>query len=193
MLTIYGDNRSGNCLKVLYLVNLLNLEHQWRHVDLLGGQTRTPELLARNPAGQIPVMEIEDGRCLAQSNAILLYLARDTALIPGEPWTNARMMEWLFWEQYSHEPTIAVCRYRKVYLGETDRDLDPGTVAKGNRALDRMEAHLQGRDWLLEDGLTVADISLVAYTRLAHEGGFDLASRPAVRHWVRVVEEALGL
>lgn len=193
MLTIYGDERSGNCLKVQYLANHLALEYRWRHVDISAGETRTPEFLARNPAGQIPVVEFEDGRCLAQSNAILLHLARGTHLIPQDAWEQALLLEWLFWEQYSHEPAIAVCRYLKVYLGKSDRDLDPGKVEQGNRALDRMAAHLRNREWFVGNALTVVDISLVAYTRLAHEGGFDPGSRPALRRWIEAVERALKL
>lgn len=193
MLTIYGNKKSGNCLKVLYLVNRLGLEYRWHHVDILKGETRTPAFLARNPAGQIPVAELDDGRCLAQSNAILLHLARGTDLVPSDAWHEARMMEWLFWEQYSHEPTIAVCRYQKVYLGKSDQELDADKVAKGNLALDRMESHLRDHAWLAGNDFTVADISLVAYTRLSHEGGFELSPRPAVRRWVGVVEKALDL
>jgi glutathione S-transferase len=185
--------RSGNCLKVLYLANRLGLDHDWVDVDILAGETRRPEFLARNPAGQIPVVEFEDGRCLAQSNAILLYLARGSDLVPTEPWWWARMMEWLFWEQYSHEPAIAVCRFQKLYLGKPDGELDPTRVEKGNQALDRMENHLSAHTWLAGEALSVADISLVAYTRLAHEGGFDLATRPSVRRWIVDVERVLGL
>lgn len=193
MVTVYGDKRSGNCLKVLYVMNRLGLAYRWHHVDILAGETRTPEFLALNPAGQIPVAEFDDGHCLAQSNAILLYLARDTELVPADSWTAAWMMEWLFWEQYSHEPAIAVCRYHKVYLGRTDGELDPEKVAAGNRALDRLERHFEGHDWLAGDHLSVADISLVAYTRLAREGGFDLSSRPAVRRWIGAVEQVLSI
>lgn len=193
MFTIFGDKRSGNCLKVLYAAKRLGLAHDWVDVDILQGETRTEAFLAMNPAGQIPVVRFEDGRCLAQSNAILLYLARGSDLVPSDPWTRAQMMEWLFWEQYSHEPTIAVCRFQKLYLGRPDPELDPVKVEKGNRALDRMEQHLGGREWLAGDALSVADVSLVAYTRLAHEGGFDLSRRPALQRWIGRVEEALDI
>lgn len=193
MITIYGDKRSGNCLKVLYIVSHLGIEHRWRDVDILKGETRTPGFLAMNPAGQIPVVELDDGRRLAQSNAICLYLARDSDLVPREPWPTAQMMEWLFWEQYSHEPTIAVCRFQKVYLGMPDEELDRSRVDKGNQALDLMEGHLGERAWLVGNGVTLADVCLVVYTRLAHEGGFDLGGRPAVRRWVESVEKAIGI
>jgi len=193
MLTIHGDRRSGNCLKVLYLADRLGRTYRWREVDILAGETRTPTFLDLNPAGQIPVVQFEDGRCLAQSNAIVLHLARGTELMPRDSWQEAKAMEWLFWEQYSHEPNIAVCRYQKLYLGRADDELDPSRVDNGNRALDRMDGHLRDHRWLVGAGLTVADICLVAYTRLAPEGGFDLSSRPALRRWIGVVEGELGI
>jgi glutathione S-transferase len=193
MLKIYGDKKSGNCLKVLYLADYLRLEYSWSDVDIMQGETRTEAFLARNPAGQIPLIELEDGRFLSQSNAILLYLARASRLIPADPWLAAKMHEWLFWEQYSHEPAIAVCRFQKVYLGKSDAELEPARVEKGNAALDLMENHLQQAHWLTGAGLTVADISLVAYTRLAHEGGFDLTGRPALCSWIGRVEAELAI
>jgi glutathione S-transferase len=193
MLKIYGDKKSGNCLKVLYLADYLGLPYTWIDVDIMQGETRTEAFLARNPAGQIPLIELDDGRFLSQSNAILLYLARTSRLIPADPWSAAKMQEWLFWEQYSHEPTIAVCRFHKVYLGKSDAELDPVKLEKGNAALDLMDNHLQRTAWLAGDGLTIADISLLAYTRLAHEGGFDLTARSALRNWIDRVETELGI
>ena len=194
---IYGDLKSGNCLKVKYTADYLGLDYQWVPIDILQGESRTPEFLARNPTGQVPVVEFDvefpDGRCLSQSNAIILYLARDSALTPTDPWQQAKMHEWLFWEQYSHEPAIGVCRFQKVYLGKSDAELDPAKVQKGNAALDLMENHLQKHDWLVGDGLSIADIALIAYTRLAHEGGFDLAARPALQAWIERVGETLRL
>ena len=140
---VYGDLNSGNCLKVKYTADYLLLDYQWIATDIMQGESHTVEFLTRNPAGQVPVVEFADGRCLSQSNAIILYLARDSALIPTDPWQQAKMNEWLFWEQYSHEPTIAVCRFQKVYLSKSDAELDPAKVKKGNAALDIMEQHLQ--------------------------------------------------
>jgi glutathione S-transferase len=193
MLKIYGDKKSGNCLKVLYLADYLGLPYTWIDVDIMQGETRTEAFLARNPAGQIPLIELDDGRFLSQSNAILLYLARTSRLIPADAWSAAKMQEWLFWEQYSHEPTIAVCRFHKVYLGKSDAELDPVKLEKGNAALDLMDNHLQRTAWLAGDGLTIADISLLAYTRLAHEGGFDLTARSALRNWIDRAETELGI
>ncbi len=115
---IYGDTVSGNCLKVRYVADHLVLAYTWVPVDIMAGGSRTDAYLARFPAGQVPGVEFEDGRCLAQSNAIIRHLARGSALLPDEPWTQAKIDEWLFWEQYSHEPTIAVCRFHMRYRGE---------------------------------------------------------------------------
>ena len=190
---IYGDLKSGNCLKIKYTADYLGAQYEWIDIDIMQGESHTPEFLARNPAGQVPVVEFADGRCLSQSNAIILYLAQNSELIPDDLWQQAKMNEWLFWEQYSHEPTIAVCRFQKVYLGKSDADLDPAKVEKGNAALDLMENHLQKHNWFVSYSLSVADISLIAYTRLAHEGGFDLSVRPALKAWIRRVEEVLKI
>ena len=190
---IFGDQRSGNCLKVKYTADVLGLAYDWVEVDIGAGATRQPDFLAINPAGQVPCVRFPDGRTLAQSNAIMLHLAEGTELLPSDSFARAKVWEILFWEQYSHEPYIAVCRFQKVYLGMTDADLDPEKVNRGNQALDLMEQLLAGTDWLVGDRLSVADIGLLAYTRLAHEGGFDLTGRPAVRDWVARSERALGL
>lgn len=193
MLTVYGDKRSGNCLKVLYTAQQLALPFTWVDIDIMQGGTRTADFLARNPAGQIPIIELADGQVLSESNAILLYLAEGSTLLPADAWARAQVYQWLFWEQYSHEPYIAVCRFQKVYLGKSDAELDPQKVQRGNAALALMAAHLQTRDWFVGDGLTVADIALVAYTRLAHEGGFDLSLWPPLQAWIARVERALAI
>jgi glutathione S-transferase len=143
----------------------------------------------------VPCVVLEDGRVLAQSNAIMIFLAEATGsdLIPSDAYDRAKMMEWLFWEQYSHETAIAVRRFQKAYLGKPDDDIDPGLLPKGRRALGRMELALLGGDFLIGDKLTLADVALVAYTRLAHEGGFDITEFPTVQAWVARVERALDL
>ncbi|HTK35264.1 MAG TPA: glutathione S-transferase family protein [Caulobacteraceae bacterium] len=191
--TIYGDSRSGNCLKVKWTADRLGLAYRWVEVDVMDGTTRSPEFLAVNPAGQVPTVVFADGRPLAQSNAIILHLAEGSDLIPTGAYDRARMFEWLFWEQYSHEPYIAVRRFLKLFLGKTEDELDPKLEARGRAALARMEKALSGSAFLVGDRLTLADICLVAYTRLAHEGGFDLADYPAVSAWVKRVDKALGL
>jgi len=190
---IYGDLRSGNCLKVKYAADLLGVPHEWIAVDIAAGETRTPAFLAMNPAGQIPLVAWPDGRVLAQSNAILRYLARGTTLLPADPFLQAKIDAWLFWEQYSHEPNVAVARFEMVYLGKPKAERDPRLVTRGEAALDLMEAHLASRLWLEGGGFTIADLALLAYTRLAPEGGFDLSPRPALRAWIARCEQAIGL
>jgi glutathione S-transferase len=157
------------------------------------GETRTPEFLARFPLGRIPGVELDDGRRLAESNAIIRYLARGSALLPDDAFTQAKIDEWLFWEQYSHEPYVATTRYHIVYLKRTLAEREAWRVERGEAALDVMNRLLEGRQWLVGDCMTIADIALLPYTRLAHEGGFELASRAAVRTWIARCERALGL
>ena len=190
---IYGDLKSGNCLKVKYTADHLGLPYEWIPVDLTKGETRTKSFLARNPFGQVPVVELDDGRSLAQSNAIIRYLARDSDLLPKDSYAQAKVDEWMYWEQYSHEPYVAVARFQMVYLGKTYSEREPQVVEKGEQALDLMEQTLSGRTHLVGDSLTVADISLLAYTRLAHEGGFRLSHRPALRKWIAQCERDLNI
>jgi glutathione S-transferase len=190
---IHGDLISGNCLKVKYTADHLGLNYTWVPVDVTKGETRTPAFLRLNPQGQVPVIELEDGRCLAQSNAIIRYLARDSALMPKDAFAQAKVDELLFWEQYNHEPYVAVCRFQMLYLGKPKEARENWRVERGEKALDYMESQLDGRKWFVGDMMTIADVSLLAYTRLAHEGGFDLGSRPNVRGWIGRCETALGL
>ncbi|MFN3943308.1 MAG: glutathione S-transferase family protein [Allosphingosinicella sp.] len=192
MFVVLGDERSGNCLKVKWLLDHLGLAYEWRRVDILTGATREPEFLALNPAGQIPVLLLGDGRALAQSNAILLHLAEATPLVPADSYERAKMLEWMFWEQYSHEPYLAVRRFQRLYLGRSEEDLDPRLLERGERALAIMEATLERSDWLVAGRLTLADICLLPYTQLAPEGGFDLGRWPSVLHWIERVRERLG-
>jgi glutathione S-transferase len=190
---IFGDLQSGNCLKVKYTADLLGLKYEWVAVDVTKGGSRTPEYLAKFPQGQVPAIELDDGRTLAQSNAIIRYLARGSRLLPDDPFTQAKIDEWLFWEQYSHEPYVAVCRYHMFYLGKSKESRDPNRVERGEKALDRMERQSTGRAFLVGDIFTVADIALLAYTRVAHEGGFDLTTRPSLKAWISRCEQKLGL
>jgi len=191
--TLYGDSVSGNCLKPKWTADLLGIPYTWVNIDVVKGETRTPEFLAINPAGQVPVARWPDGRVLPQSNAIMLYLAEGTRLIPEDRFARAEAMSWLFWEQYSHETAIAVRRFQKHYLKKSDTEIDPALLVRGNNALGVMQQRLEGRDWFAGDDLSVADIALVAYTRVAHEGGFDLGLYPAVANWVQRTEIALGI
>jgi|SRR6478672_5393870 len=193
MLTVYGDNRSGNCLKVKWLLDRLGHDYRWIETDVMSGATRSPEFLALNPAGQTPTAVLEDGRVLAQSNALLLYFGEGTPFIPNDRYDRARMMEWLFWEQYSHEPYLAVVRFQRAMAGKRAEEIEPRLVERGHAALARMEAALSQADWLVGDGPTLADLALVAYTRVAPEGDFDLAAYPAVVAWIERVEDAFGI
>ena len=134
-----------------------------------------------------------DGRPLAQSNAIIGYLAEESVLIPVDGFARAKMMEWLFWEQYSHEPYVAVARFHRRYLGKAESEIDPKIMERGYGALQRLEDGLAGSDFLVGDAVTLADVALVAYTRVAHEGGFDLARYPRVTAWIARVEAALNI
>ena len=190
---VFGDSRSGNCLKVKYTADHLGLSYTWVPVDIMHGESRTPEFLARNHQGQVPMILLDDGRTLAQSNAIIRYLARDSVLLPHDAYAAAKVDEMLFWEQYSHEPYVAVCRFQMLYLGRSAAEREQWRVERGERALDLMESLLGAQDWMAGERLSIADIALVAYTRLAHEGGFDLANRPRIRQWITRVERALGI
>lgn len=190
---IYGDQRSGNCLKVKWTADHLGLTYDWQNVDILKGETRTEDFLAINPAGQVPCLVRQDGRILAQSNAICFHLAEGSALIPEVSFDMAKMLEWMFWEQYSHEPAIAVRRFQKAYKGLDEDQIDPDLMAKGRRALGVMEMRLLSRDFIVAEQLSLADIALVAYTRVADEGGFDLDEFLNVRGWVARVENELGI
>ncbi|MDP1632948.1 MAG: glutathione S-transferase family protein [Caulobacter sp.] len=193
MLTVYGDEKSGNCLKVRWTAEKLAIPYRWRELDVLRSETRTPDFLALNPAGQVPLAILADGRALAQSNAIIVHLAEGSALIPADSYDRARMFEWLFWEQYSHEPYVAVARFQMVYLGKPREALDPNLVQRGRAALQRLEDGLEETAFLVGDHVSLADVALVAYTRLAPEGGFDLADYPRVVAWVARVEAELGI
>jgi glutathione S-transferase len=190
---ILGDSISGNCLKVKFVSDLLSIPCQWEEVDILQGETRTAAFLAINPAGQVPVILLDDGRSIAQSNAIILYLAAGSRLIPNDDFARAKMMEWLFWEQYSHEPYIAVARFQVVYQLKPVAQLDVRLIERGNAALARLELAVREQRFLVGDTMTLADISLVAYTRMAYQGGFDLNLYPSLRSWVSRVESELGL
>jgi glutathione S-transferase len=192
-LTIYGDKVSGNCLKVKWVAERLGRPFAWIDVDVMKAETRTPAFLAMNPAGQVPTVRLDDGRVLAQSNAIILHLAEGSDLVPADAYDRARMFEWLFWEQYSHEPTIAVARFQMKYLGKSRSDCDPKLFEKGAAALAKMQGALATSPFLVGDRLSLADVALVAYTRMAHDGGFDLAEYPAVKAWVARVEESLPI
>jgi glutathione S-transferase len=184
---IHGDIQSGNCYKIKLLCSLLDIEHEWIHVDILSGETLTEAFLAKNPAGKIPLLELSDGRLLSESNAILNYLAYGSELMPTDAFLMAKVQQWQSFEQYSHEPFIAVARFIAKYLGlPDDRRAEYEAKQKGGRrALAIMEAQLECSSYLVGENLTTADISLYGYTHVAEEGGFDLAHYPAIEAWIK--------
>jgi glutathione S-transferase len=190
---IHGDANSGNCLKVKWTADHLGLSYTWHDIDTAKGESRTAAYLEKFPLGQVPAVEFEDGRRLAQSNAIIRYLAAGSALLPADPFLAAKVDEWLFWEQYSHEPYVAVCRWHMVYKGQPRETREPWRVERGEAALDLLDRQLTDRAWLVGGGMTIADIALLAYSRVAHEGGFDLGARANLRAWIGRGETQLNL
>jgi len=190
---IYGDSISGNCLKVKWTCDYLGRPYEWIETQVMQAQSRTPEYLATFPAGQVPGVVLDDGRPLAQSNAIILHLAEGSDLIPADAYERARMLEWMFWEQYSHEPYVAVARFQVRFLGKAVAELEPKVIERGLSALKRLDEALEGRKYLVGDRLSLADVALVAYTREAEDGGFRLADYPNVQAWIGGVEHALKI
>ena len=190
---IYGDAISGNCLKVKWTADAIGRPYTWVPIDIMKGETRTPTYLANFPQGQVPGVEFDDGRTLAQSNAIIRYLARGSHLLPDDAFAQAKIDEWLFWEQYSHEPYVAVCRFQMKYLGKSKAEREAWRVERAEKALDFIEQQLARHEFLAGPAPTIADISVVAYTRMADEGGFDLAERPGIRKWIARCEDSLRI
>ena len=187
---IYADIQSGNCYKIKLLTSLLSIEHEWVHIDILANETLTETFLKKNQNGKIPLLELDDGRFLSESNAILNYLASNTPLLPNDKFVNAKIQQWQFFEQYSHEPFIAVARYIAKYLGlPDDRRADYESKQQGgHKALQVMEAQLQKTPYLVGKDLTTADVSLYGYTHVAHEGGFNLIEYPAIKKWLNRIQ-----
>ena len=194
MPVVYGDILSGNCYKIALLFSQLGIAHEWREVLVTRGETRTEEFLAMNPAAQIPVVVLDDATVLTQSNAILHYFANGTDLVPTDRLSQARVLEWQFFEQYSHEPTIAVRRYIKKFIGmpEDRREEFNLKEAGSYRALDVMERRLADHDFLVADRYSLADISLYAYTHVAHEADLELDGYPGIRRWLETVKSQPG-
>ncbi|MDX1432183.1 MAG: glutathione S-transferase family protein [Gammaproteobacteria bacterium] len=194
MLRLYDYLASGNGYKVRLVLAHLGLAYERIELDIDEGETRTAEFLARFPNGKVPALELEDGGVLWESNAIAFYLAEGTPLLPGERLDRARVLQWMFFEQYSHEPYIAVARYivQHLELDEERRALLESKRAPGYRALGVMEGRLAAHDFLVRDRYSIADIALYAYTHVADEGGFDLAGFPAIRAWLARVREQPG-
>ncbi len=198
VITVYGFSSSGNCHKVKLLLEQLgrrlDKDYRWVETDSSRGETRTPEFLAKNPNGRVPLLELDDGRRMAESNAILCWLAEGTEYFAGDAWQRAQALSWMFFEQYSHEPYVAVARF---ICGWTPADSPrraelPKLRERGHQALAVMERHLLSAPWFSGAGYGIADIALSAYTDVAPEGGIDLAPYPAIRNWLARVRETPG-
>jgi glutathione S-transferase len=190
MYRLHDNMSSGNAYKVRLLLTQLGIPFERIEYDVDKAETRTAEFLAFNPNGRIPVLEIAPGRCLPESNAILCYLAEDTHFMPADRLQRAHVMQWLFFEQYNHEPNVATVRYwitHKVEMTEFRKIALPVKRKDGIAALGVMEQHLTGREWFVGTAYSIADIALYAYTHVAPEGGFDLEPFPAIRAWMRRV------
>jgi glutathione S-transferase len=194
LLTLYGFIESGNVYKVRLLLAQLGIPHRRVEVSQITGSTADPRFRVLNPTGKVPAIRFDDGSILSESGAILFYLDQGTAYWPVEPWQQAQVLRWMFFEQYSHEPYIAVNRNLLSYTA--DRSGSVVRIAenakRGQHALDVMERHLAADDWFAADCYTIADIALYAYTHVAGEGGFDLATFPAIRRWLARVEKQPG-
>ncbi len=193
MLTLYDFWDSGNGYKVRLLLSHLGIEHRRVELDILRGETRMDAFLAKNPNGRIPLLELADGRVLAESNAIQFYLAEGTPYLPDDAYERAQVLQWMFFEQYSHEPYIAVLRFW-TFSGQLDEhahEIDE-RKRRGDQALAVMEQHLAKRSFFVADRYGLADIALYVYTHVADEGGFDLAPYPAIRRWLERVRSQAG-
>lgn len=194
-LTLHAMQRSANCYKVRLALAHLGMPFVLKDVDILRGDTRTPEFLAMNPRGRVPVLQLDDGTILIESNAILMYLGEDTRFVPEDKVERARMMAWLFFEQNSHHPSIGEARFWLSLIPggrELKRDLVDDWMEQGEGALARMEAQLVASPFIAGESFTLADIALYANTHLAHEADLDLALFPAVKDWVARVAALPG-
>lgn len=191
MLRLYNFLPSGNCYKIRLLLTQLGIPFERIEVNILEGESRTPEFLAKNPNGRVPLLEIEPSQFLAESNAIIYYLSEGTQFLPQDSFLRAQVLQWLFFEQYSHEPFIATSRFWISYLGKAEeyKATLEQKRAPGYAALGVMEKHLQQHSFFVGEQYTIADISLFAYTHVAHEGNFDLGGFPTIQAWIKRVED----
>jgi glutathione S-transferase len=187
---------SGNCYKIRLAARQLGVPITLKDYGLHDGSTRKPEFLSKNPNGRVPLLEFEDGRMLSESGAILWFLSEDSFLLPTDHWGRAEALQWMFFEQYSHEPYIAVARFWLSFSPKDElekrRHLIPEWHAKGNAALGVMQTHLARHDWFAGARYSIADIALYGYTHCAADGGFDLTAYPAVGAWLKRVASQPG-
>jgi len=186
---LYDYLPSGNSYKIRLLAAYLGLSYEWINLDIIKGETQTEGFKDKNPAGQIPLLALDDGRHIAESGAILYFLAEGTPYFPASAYDQAKCLQWMFFEQYKHEPSIAVARFIRNYFMESRSDELPSLMVKGYAALDIMEAHLADHLYFVGAGPTIADIALYAYTHVADAGGFDLAAYPHIKAWLARMED----
>jgi len=192
-LLLFNSQTSGNCYKVRLLLAQLGVRYERREVDVVDRSNRVELLAELNPALRVPTLVLDDGRALAESNAILWYFGADTPYLPTDRFERAKVLQWMFFEQYCHEPNIAVVRFWVAYAGAPAPAAEVEARRRaGYEALDAIERHLAGASFLVADSYTIADIALYAYTHVAHEGGFDLAGYPAIRAWLARVAAQPG-
>lgn len=193
--TVYGSCLSGNCYKVALILRLTGKQYDWVETDVLKGATRTAEFLAMNPVGKVPVLRFPDGRILTESNAMLIYLAENSRYLPADSYQRALVNQWLFYEQYSHEPYVAVARFLMKF--EHGQDLDPARMAmlheRGCKAFEVMDAHLEKQPFFAGADFTIADMALYAYSHVGGDGGFDTSRWPAVAAWLKRVSSQEGV
>ena len=191
MYTLYGDSQSGNCYKVQLLMNHLDIEFEWHHINILGGGTHTDEFLAMNPNGKIPVLKLLDGTYLSESNAIMNYLAHDSRYLPEDRLLRAQVLQWQFFEQYNLEPPLSTSRFIVKDLGRPKKheQILQAKKASGYKALQVMETHLEKHEWMVGDSITIADLSLFGYAHVAHEGGFGLSDFPFIMAWLKRIKD----
>lgn len=181
---LYDYLPSGNSYKARLLMSYLGINYEWVNLDIIKGETQTKSYKTKNPAGQIPLLELADGRRIAESNAIIYFLAEGTPYWPKNAFDQAKCLQWMFFEQYKHEPSIAVARFIHHYAMEQRKDELPVLTKKGYLALDVMESHLADNRWFVGGGRTIADVALYAYTHVASEGGFDIEKYPNILAWL---------
>ena len=191
LIQLFGDSISGNCYKLQLACSQLGIEHDWHETDIMAGESRSETFLEMNPNGKVPLAKLPDGRCLAESNAILSYLADGSELAGVGRYGKACVLQWMFFEQYSHDPYIATSRFIVQYLGNpADRQADLESKRSGGyKALSVMDGHLAGRNFLANDAYSIADIALYAYTHVAHEGGFELGDYANIRTWLTRLQQ----
>jgi glutathione S-transferase len=191
---LYNSPVSGNCYKVRLLLAHLGIPYETHEVSVVDRSNRRELLGELNPARRVPTIVLDDGRPLAESNAILCYFGEGTRFVPEDAYDRAQVLQWLFWEQYEHEPALAVARFLKTYSGRPElyEQRREELAKRGERALETMDDHLEGRNWLVGDSCTLADLALYAYTHVADEGGFSLEPYPAIRAWLERVAAEPG-